>query len=233
MSLGVVTILQNTQAFWTAILAYYMNNESFHAIEGIGIVGCFIGVLLIGYAVGERPEEDVPIPSNYLNELFGDNEKTLRALGVLIMLFVAFNDASLNVMARTMKDVHYGILQFWFSAIGLTILVAYIVGDCLMRDEWPQLLQYNDDQLLYLVLTGIFSALNLTCLTIAYQKDNSATVSLLAYIELVYAFISDVTIFNISFVPKELIGAAIITFFNIFTIYYRARFADQSSISNA
>lgn len=52
LSLGVVTILQNTQAFWTAILAYYFNGESFYAVEAIGIVACFFGVILIGIAEG-------------------------------------------------------------------------------------------------------------------------------------------------------------------------------------
>lgn len=143
------------------------------------------------------------------------------------MLFVAFNDASLNVMARTMKDVHYSLIQFWFGAIGLMILFVYLVIDCAVRADIPTLLQYDSNQMLYLGLTGIFSALNLTCLTIAYQKDNSATVSLLAYIELVYAFISDVTIFKISFVPKELVGAAIITFFNIFTIWWKMKYGTE------
>jgi len=141
------------------------------------------------------------------------------------MLFVAFNDASLNVMARTMKDVHFSLLQFWFGAIGLCILLVYFTIDCAVRGDYPTFFQYSSEQYLFLGLTGVFSALNLTCLTIAYQKDNSATVSLLAYIELVYAFISDITIFHISFIPLELVGAAIITFFNIFTIYYKMKYA--------
>lgn len=72
-----------------------------------------------------------------------------------------------------------------------------------------------------LVLTGIFSALNLTCLTIAYQNDKSATVSLLAYIALVYAFLADTMIFNHNFVFLELSGALIITSFNLTTIVYK------------
>mmetsp|Transcript_2278 Transcript_2278/g.3098 ORF Transcript_2278/g.3098 Transcript_2278/m.3098 type:complete len:209 (-) Transcript_2278:103-729(-) len=147
------------------------------------------------------------------------------------MLFVAFNDASLNVMARTMKDVHYSLIQFWFGAIGLVILLAYFAIDCAVRVDWPTLFLYDSSQMLFLGLTGVFSALNLTCLTIAYQKDNSATVSLLAYIELVYAFISDVTIFETSFIPKELVGAAIITFFNVFTIWYKMKYAPDNSDS--
>ena len=50
MPLSIVTIIQNTQAFWTAILAYYINKEAFYAIEGIGILACFFGVLMIAMA---------------------------------------------------------------------------------------------------------------------------------------------------------------------------------------
>ena len=79
-----------------------------------------------------------------------------------------------------------------------------------------------------LVLTGIFSALNLTCLTIAYQNDKSATVSLLAYIALVYAFLADTMIFNHNFVFLELSGALLITSFNIFAIAYKMFYATES-----
>ena len=73
-------------------------------------------------------------------------------------------------------------------------------------------------------MTGLFSALNLTCLTIAYQNDKSATVSLLAYIALVYAFCADIFIFKNDFVSLEIAGAAIITFFNLITIIYKMKF---------
>ena len=76
-------------------------------------------------------------------------------------------------------------------------------------------------------MTGIFSALNLTCLTVAYQNDKSATVSLLAYIALVYAFCADIFIFKHDFVNLELAGAGIITFFNLFTIIYKMKFCPE------
>ena len=72
-----------------------------------------------------------------------------------------------------------------------------------------------------MLFTGIFSALNLTCLVIAYQNDKSATVSLLAYIEIVYAIVADLIIFDQRFVPMEIVGASIITFFNLLTIWYK------------
>ena len=72
-------------------------------------------------------------------------------------------------------------------------------------------------------MTGLFSALNLTCLCIAFQNDKSATVSLLAYIALVYAFLADIFIFKASFVKLELAGAFVITFFNLVTIIYKTK----------
>jgi drug/metabolite transporter (DMT)-like permease len=56
LPLSLLTIVQNTQAFWTAFLAFYLNKEQFHAIEGVGIIACFIGVLLIAMS-GNKHEE--------------------------------------------------------------------------------------------------------------------------------------------------------------------------------
>lgn len=60
---------------------------------------------------------------------------------------------------------------------------------------------YSRDMLVGMGLTGVCSAVNMTCLTIAFQNDKTATVSLLAYIALVYAFLADLFIF------KEQIGS--------------------------
>jgi hypothetical protein len=49
-------------------------------------------------------------------------------------------------------------------------------------------------------------------------------VSLLAYIALVYAFSADTIVFNHNFMPLELMGALLITVFNVFTIVYKMYF---------
>merc|ERR1719422_1236202 len=99
--------------------------------------------------------------------------------------------------------------MFWFSAIGMIVLLLVIALKALYLQAVPLILTYNYDQMQNLILTGVFSALNLTCLTIAYQNDKSATVSLLAYIAIVYAFGADIMIFNHNFVVLELTGAAL------------------------
>lgn len=59
--------------------------------------------------------------------------------------------------------------------------------------------------------------------TIAYQEEKSTTVSLLEYIELVYAFAADILLFGASFTMIEMVGASIITFFNVITIVERGK----------
>ena len=54
LPLGLLTIIQNTQAFWTAILAYFINKETFYKVEGVGIVACFVGVIMIAMSGGEH-----------------------------------------------------------------------------------------------------------------------------------------------------------------------------------
>ena len=143
------------------------------------------------------------------------------------MIFVAFNDSMLAVLARKMKEVHFSIIMFWFSAIGIVLVVCILLFTAFVRKEVPTIFTYNSDQMYNLIMTGVFSALNLTCLTIAYQNDKSATVSLLAYIALVYAFLADIVLFKHQFVILELLGAAIITFFNIFTIWFKIGLAPE------
>jgi drug/metabolite transporter (DMT)-like permease len=50
---------------------------------------------------------------------------------------------------------------------------------------------------------------------------------LLAYIELVYAFAADILLFDSTFTLMELVGAAIITFFNVLTIVERGRVEEE------
>ena len=50
-----MTIVQNTQAFWTVLLGYLINNEKFLRIEMVGILACFTGVIMM--AMSEDPND--------------------------------------------------------------------------------------------------------------------------------------------------------------------------------
>ena len=176
-------------------MGYVINRETFLKVEGLGILACFFGVILITLSGSTDPNasSDEALESDFIRR---HSENFVRIVGVSVMLFVAFNDATLAVLARKMHEIHFSLLMFWFSALGLLFLCGYLMINSMIQDEYPALFYYDVDQFKNLALTGIFSALNLTCLVIAYQNDKSSTVSLLAYIELVYALLADVVIFE-------------------------------------
>jgi drug/metabolite transporter (DMT)-like permease len=51
LPLSAMTIIQNTQAFWTALLGYLINSEAFLRIECVGMFASFIGVLLMAHGM--------------------------------------------------------------------------------------------------------------------------------------------------------------------------------------
>lgn len=63
---------------------------------------------------------------------------------------------------------------------------------------------------------GFFDVVGFNLMTIANQKGNTATVSVLAYIGLVYSFITDNFVFGIQITPVYLLGILIILFFSIY-----------------
>jgi len=109
-------------------------------------------------------------------------------------------------------------MLYWFSLIGFIGALFFIICESIYHVEVPTILSYDTSQTMSLLLSGLFAGVNFTCLTIAFQSERSTTVSLLAYIELVYSFLADVFLFNAKFSTMEFAGAAIITFFNLLTI---------------
>ena len=57
LPISMMTIVQNTQAFWTVLLGWMINNEKFHRIEAVGILACFSGVIMM--ALSEDPAAEV------------------------------------------------------------------------------------------------------------------------------------------------------------------------------
>ena len=52
LPISMMTIVQNTQAFWTVLLGFMINNEKFLRIEMVGILACFGGVIMMAVSDG-------------------------------------------------------------------------------------------------------------------------------------------------------------------------------------
>lgn len=79
-------------------------------------------------------------------------------------------------------------------------------------------------------LAGLLDVVGFNLMTIANQKGNTATVSVLAYIGLVYSFIADNFVFGIQITPVYLLGVLIILFFSIYAGMHRMELSDATSM---
>ena len=66
-----------------------------------------------------------------------------QTAGIAIMICVAANDAVTSVMARTMQQVHFSVIMFWFSAIGLLLISVVMVFISLKHATLPTILTYT------------------------------------------------------------------------------------------
>ena len=58
LPISMMTIVQNTQAFWTVLLGWMINNEKFHRVEAVGILACFSGVIMMALSEDPVAEEE-------------------------------------------------------------------------------------------------------------------------------------------------------------------------------
>merc|ERR1711997_1087184 len=78
----------------------------------------------------------------------------------------------LAVMARTMKSIHFSLLMFWFSAIGMVILTTFFVLYACITQSMPRIFTYDYDQMYNLVLlelTGAALITSFNLFTIVYK----------------------------------------------------------------
>lgn len=119
-------------------MGYIINKEAFRGIEAIGIFACFVGVVLIATSESVKAEDELMMGGRHA-------KCAVRIIGIAIMLFVAFNDATLAVLARKMKELHFSIMMFWFSAIGLLFLLSYLCIVAVYSRDYPDLVYYSED----------------------------------------------------------------------------------------
>ena len=85
-------------------------------------------------------------------------------------------------------------------------------------DEGMRLMNYTTPQWGQIILISLINAIGLSCHSLVFQFENSAFINLVGYIQIIFAFITDLIIFEYEFGFLELIGASIIAAINILAI---------------
>ena len=102
--------------------------------------------------------------------------------------------ALMGVVNRKLKAVHVTIIMFWYGLIGFSCSLI-----CLFLWAWAtrsSFMIYSSMGYLWLILGSLGDNAAVVFGIVAWQKDTSSFVSLIAYVSVVYAFLSDYFIFN-------------------------------------
>ena len=128
----------------------------------------------------------------------------------------------ISVASRRLKQIHFAVIQFCYGVIAASITAIMLMSYCIAKSHVPY--QYDSHWIYLEVLACAF--LNMcgqNLMTYANQFANPATVGLIAYMGVIYNVIFDLYIFDITFLPLQIIGAVICLTFSILVAIYKIR----------
>lgn len=127
--------------------------------------------------------------------------------------------------------------MFWNGALGLLLSV---IGVGVASWVTSESTLFNYSATVYWLIFGaaIADTLGVYSMTIAFQSDTSGFVSLISYINVIYAFLADYFIFKENFAWVELLAAVVILVVTVLTSIVKMRESkvtkdDSDSFKNA
>ena len=125
-------------------------------------------------------------------------------LGYSLIFITAWIYAANCILNRALKGVHHAILMFWHGTIGLCIAATAVLIEAGVEDKAEgeggvRIFHYDSSIYLLMLAAALFDSLTVNAVTIAFQSDSSGFVSLISYVNILYAFAADLLIFNESF----------------------------------
>ena len=171
-------IVINLHPFWTGILGLLMNGEPFGKIDLFAMLICFAGIAGITLTAAPTPENDANY--SYLS-------------GVLLALFASFCIASINVIGRRIRKIHWSVVLTHLSVQYLVVCTMIALID----NNKGTFLVYQDSRVyLWAVIGGLTEICFIMCHIIALQNAIGVFVALLGYQSVAYGFLADIIIFK-------------------------------------
>ena len=133
-------------------------------------------------------------------------------LGLVIALVASVCSAFCAVLNRSLKAVPLNIIVFYHCLGGMVISVLYILIEAWMNNSGSGLRIFSYTGRMY-AICGISSALDNLCLylfIIAFTADTSGFVSLLSYTRIVWAYLTDILVFDQELKVSQLVAALVI-----------------------
>ena len=159
-------------------------------------------------------------------------------LGYSLIFITAWIYAANCILNRALKGVHHAILMFWHGTIGLCIAATAVLIEAGVEDKAEgeggvRIFHYDSSIYLLMLAAALFDSLTVNAVTIAFQSDSSGFVSLISYVNILYAFAADLLIFNESFSVLELVAAVIILVVTVCVSIYKIKVGNEAKLRRA
>lgn len=187
LPLAEATVLQYLHPMFVAILALLFLGERFN-VQLVFVIGLsFVGVLF----VVEPPW------------VFGGAASSLNSFGVTMALLGAFGSAIAYVLVRKLSALEdSSVIIFYFPMIALPMSIILLGDDAV----WPG----DAYTWLLLLLVGVFTQVGQVGLTKSMQTETAARATAFSYVQVLFALVFGVIVFNEWPSASALIGAALI-----------------------
>ena len=120
----------------------------------------------------------------------------MKALGAFLVLIASVMSAYSAVCNRNLKDYPYVVILFYHSLFGIMASLTFLVIAFIFFDRPLYFLDFNPFDNAILFSATALDAFSVTSLTIAYQSGNASFVSLISFVNIIYAMLSDIFIFG-------------------------------------
>ena len=220
-------MLFQTGTFWISILACACFSEPIIPLELVAMVICF--GMMITITVSSSSDGDqatAQVTTDGAGDVQGANYSSAQMLlGYALVFICAWTYAINCVLARALNSINASVLMFWHGVLGLLLASVAIAVVAWANPTDAGLQMFNYDHKVYgLILAAtLFDTLGVNSQTIAFQSGSSGFVSLVSYVNVLYAFLSDCLIFHESFSWVQLLASSIILIVTVITSVVKLR----------
>ena len=185
-------------------MGYCIIREEILLIEIFGMIICFGAFITITcYADEDQSEEAKSSNDNSIG--FGSH-----VLGIILIFLCSWLVSANFVTNRMLKGIDIYAVMFFHGLLGLFLALCYLIEDGLQRNDFFIILNYSLMQYSIVIFSCV---LDLSCVYfgfVAAQASNLGFVGLISYTAIVYAFLTDLFIFDEKLQVVEMLATTII-----------------------
>ena len=195
--------MQNLIPFCVLIISYIALGETLHRLEIVNMSVSFGGVLLI-IIMSASSKQSLSIGD------VGDKGNSQFILGVLANATCALCFSIINVVVRSLKDVHHSIVacfqstaNFLLSLVGLVIYRVFFNPNNFEYD-------FTSLEIGLLMFTGVVRSLGMIFFVLAFQLDKAGRSASLNFLQVIFGYMFDMMFFGYVMEGYEVLGTSII-----------------------